>query len=272
MHDSQNSTGFLTTQLISTESLIDGVPNFDFEVTGEDAFTEDDIEIPENLMLGKRAERFFSEWVNRSSSYELIAENIQVIENKQTLGEFDFMVRRIEDGQLIHIELIYKFYLFDPTVQGSEFEKWIGPNQGDRLDFKRDKLANHQFPLMYTQAAKDRLLELGIDSTNIEQQVLFLANLFVPFNGEVDFIEVNKEAVQGVWMRLEDWKKRSTSSDQFAIPEKKDWFSRELKNARWLSREDALLEIESLHGKKKSPLVWKRNEDGNQFKEFVVWW
>ena len=268
----QNNSGFFKTRTVSSESLINGIPNFDFKQDETDFFTDAELGIPDRLMLGKRAERYFLDWINRSSHYDLIAENIQIIEEKQTLGEFDFIIQRKEDKQLIHIELIYKFYLFDPSVVGAEIEKWIGPNRGDRLDFKRDKLANHQFPLLKTQPAQDRLKALGIDTSAIEQQVLFLANLFVPKNHEVDFKLVNKEAVEGTWMNFEDWQTHASSEDQFAIPKKMNWFSRELKNADWLSRDEARAAIKFMHDQKRSPLVWTKNKHGNQSRDFVVYW
>lgn len=270
--DSQNNSGFFQTHAVSKESLIEGIPNFDLNSEEVEVFSDAALEIPERLMLGKRAERYLSEWIKRSDSYELIAENIQIIDNKQTLGEFDFIIQRKLDKQLIHIELIYKFYLFDPASEGKEIEKWIGPNRGDRLDFKRDKLANHQFPLLKTEPARKRLNELGIDVSKVEQQVLFLANLFVPKGQKVEFNRVNNAATEGTWLNLEEWKKSASSENVFAIPTKKDWFSRKLKNADWQSREEAMARIEELHNQKRSPLVWTKTENGHQFRDFVVWW
>jgi len=272
MYDSQNNSGFLKTQSISKESLINGVLNFDFKREKTELFTDFELGIPERLMLGKRAERYFSGWIKRSSSYDLVAENIQIIEDKQTLGEFDFIVRRKHDNQLIHIELIYKFYLFDPSVKGTEFEKWIGPNRGDRLDFKLDKLANHQFPLMQTEPAQLRLDQYGIDTSGLDQQVLFLANLFVPKNHKVDFERVNEEAIEGEWMNLTDWQEHAKPEDQFAIPEKIDWFTRELKGADWLTKDEAMIQIRSMHDQKRSPLVWTMKQDKSQSRDFIVWW
>lgn len=272
MIDSQNSSGFFNTQLISAKSLISGISNFDFTKDKNQTFSDSELNIPERLMLGKRAERYFSEWLKRSTDYELIAENIQIIDNKQTLGEFDFIVRRKEDGQLIHIELVYKFYLFVPSVEGSEFEHWIGPNRGDRLDFKLDKLKNHQFPLLFSKPAEDRLADLRIDISNVEQQVLFLANLFIPIEYQMRFTRVNKEAVEGTWMSLNVWEELFDSSALFAIPDKIDWFSRELDNINWMSKEKTIQKIISMHDQKRSPLVYVKQLDGIQRRDFVVWW
>lgn len=272
IEDSQNSVGFFKTELISNESLISGIPNFDFKLDQTDLFNDSELELSERLMLGKRAERYFSEWIKRSSEYELLAENVQIIEEKQTLGEFDFIVQRKRDSQMIHVELIYKFYLFDPTVDGLEIEKWVGPNRVDRLEFKLDKLTNHQFPLLHTKPAQTQLKMMGLDDPTIHQQVLFLANLFIPKSHEVEFNRVNKSAVEGTWMNLDEWKQQSSSDHTFAIPDKIDWFSRDLKTANWLTKNEALSKIKSLHDQKRSPLIWTKGTDGFQSRDFVVWW
>ncbi|MDG1332499.1 MAG: DUF1853 family protein [Crocinitomicaceae bacterium] len=277
MKDSQNSTGFFATKLISEQSLIPAIPNFDHSITGFPlnstlSFSDSELGIPERLMLGKRAERYFSEWVRRSSEFDLVAENIQVIDQKQTLGEFDFIVRRKSDDQLIHVELVYKFYLFDPAVDGNEFEHWIGPNRGDQLDFKLDKLQNHQFPLLFSEAAKNKLENSGIDTSNIEQQVLFLANLFTPINHQVDFQEVNKNAIEGSWMNLDDWVRTANSEDIFAIPSQVNWFSRKLEQIEWLTKTEIMEKIMLMHTKKRSPLVYSKDVSSNQSRDFVVWW
>ena len=272
INNSQNNSGFFKTPTVSNESLISGISNFDFGREEIELRTDAQLEIPERLMLGKRAERYFSEWLKQSSEYELVAENIQIIDNKQTLGEFDFIVRRIKDDQLIHIELVYKFYLFDPSVEGKEIEKWIGPNRGDRLDYKLDKLANHQFPLLYSLPSKKRLSEFRIVSSKIEQQVLFMANLFIPTDHKVGFSLVNEEAIEGTWMRLNEWEAFYDTTTQFAIPDKKDWFSRELVSENWLSKEEAIEQIISLHSQSRSPLVWAKFPDESQQRDFVVYW
>lgn len=272
LDDSQNSSGFFKTQMISKASLLSGISNFDFDADSSELFADSDLELPDRLMLGKRAERYFSEWIKRSSLYELVAENVQITEEKQTLGEFDFVVKRKRDNQLIHIELIYKFYLFDPTIQGTEFEKWIGPNRGDRLDLKLSKLKDHQFPLLQSQCAQNRLRELGIAVSEIKQEVLFLANLFIPRNQEVVFDRINKAAIEGSWMKLDEWKQHANSENRYAIPDKINWFARDLKTTGWFSKDEAFERIKFYHGQKQSPLVWTKGLEGNQSRNFVVWW
>lgn len=272
MKDFQNSEGFFKTKLISKESLISKVSNFEFSNDAERSFSDTELRIPKRLMLGKRAERYFSEWVKQSEEYDLIAENIQIIDQKQTLGEFDFIVRRKSDAQLIHVELVYKFYVFDTKPAGSEFVQWIGPNRKDRLDFKLNKLADHQFPLLFVKPAKEKLKSLKIDTANIQQQVLFLANLFVPIDHHVNVDEVNVDAIEGTWMSLSDWDERASDDDQFAIPAKTDWFSRELVDADWFSKEEMREKIRQSHEQQRSPLIYSKSTDGKQRRDFVVYW
>ncbi len=267
-----NSAGFFSTKAISNESLVPGIPLFDWPSTHSLSISDAELEIPERLMQGKRAERYFSEWLKQSHDYKLLAENIQIISGKQTLGEFDFVVKRVRDGQIIHIELVHKYYLFDPTVQGTEMEHWIGPNRGDQLDFKLDKLRDHQFPLLQTTPARERMTEFGCEVDEMEQQLLFLANLFVPAEGEIDFDKVNRNGVEGTWMRLAEWQEKADLNSLFFIPEKKDWFSRDLATTEWYPKKIAQQKIEELHKRKRSPLVYTKNELGEQQRDFVVWW
>ena len=72
----------------------------------------------------------------------MLYENVQIIEDKKTIGEIDFIIENITTKQLIHMELAYKFYLFDPTISSETVNNWIGPNRNDSLKEKLEKLAS----------------------------------------------------------------------------------------------------------------------------------
>ena len=74
--------------------------------------------IPTNLRLGHQVEHIYLELLKASTAYEVIAHSIQLIENKQTLGELDYIIQSNETNEIIHIELAYKFYLLDPSMDG----------------------------------------------------------------------------------------------------------------------------------------------------------
>lgn len=105
-----------------------------------------------------------------------IKRNIQVIENKKTLGEYDILCRTMQ-GQNLHIECAVKFYLC--TGDGSELSHFEGPNRRDRLDIKWNKLINKQLQLSGTDAGRTSAQALNAAPT---QKLLLLQGfLFYPF-------------------------------------------------------------------------------------------
>ena len=81
-----------------------------------------------NFVLGKRMESFFELLIQNSDRYKLLANNIQISREKITLGELDFLLKDLHTNQNIHLELVYKFYVYDPSFK-SEEARWIGPNR-----------------------------------------------------------------------------------------------------------------------------------------------
>ncbi len=73
-----------------------------------------------------------------NSDIEIIGQNIQVIENKITISELDCLI--LDNHKPVHIEIVYKFYLYDESLTGNEIDKWIGPNRNDSLKHKITKL------------------------------------------------------------------------------------------------------------------------------------
>ena len=136
----------------------------DSSVTGFQTFdlselhltTDVNLQLPTNLRLGHLAEKVVSELIRSSTNYEVLYENIQLIENKNTIGEIDFIVQNTVTSQLTHVEMAYKFYLLDPTISSETINNWIGPNRNDSLKEKLEKLKSKQFPLLYHQCANTK--------------------------------------------------------------------------------------------------------------------
>ena len=97
------------------------------------------LDVPKNIRLGQRMEYFMEASIKASQRYELIAKNLQIIHNKKTLGEIDFLIRDLKENKVIHLELVYKFYLFDPLYSENKYACWIGPNRKDSLPLKINK-------------------------------------------------------------------------------------------------------------------------------------
>ena len=102
-------------------------------------------------------EKIISELIKSSNNYKVLYENIQIIEGKKTIGEIDFFIKNTTTKRLIHMELAYKFYLYDPKISSEQLNNWIGPNRNDSLKYKLEKLQKKQFPLLYHNSAKSKL-------------------------------------------------------------------------------------------------------------------
>ncbi len=228
--------------------------------------------IPDNLMLGKRAERFLKFYLNSSNKYRIALENFQLIENKKTLGEIDFIVEDKNTNQHLHIELSYKFYLFDPQLKPKGISQWIGPNKNDSLVQKMEKLKNKQFPLLQHTALTKTLQGKGIQVKKIKPRACFKAQLFVPFESSFQgFENINPAAIRGYYCTWQEFLENHHTAEGYFVPNKKEWLRAPETQTEWHSLEAVIPEIRTLISQKKSPLVWiKLREETQSF--FIVWW
>lgn len=226
------------------------------------------------VVFGKRMETFFSHTIKQSDRFEMIAENLQIISNKTTLGEIDFLIKDLDNDQLIHVELACKFYLYDPKRTGTVLSHWVGPNQNDFLDKKVEKLKSKQMPLLYSEECKTELLKYFTpeEIPTIVQAVCFPANLYLPHQSKIDNLEINPGCIVGSWIGIKDFMQTDFSNSLFNLPEKQSWLLSPATSQAWFSFNEALQQIQQLHSQKKSPLVWVKDESGNYLRMFVVWW
>lgn len=224
------------------------------------------IDTTAHIRLGKLIEQFVLFELQQDVSIELLASNIQVFRNKVTIGELDCLIQ--QDETHIHLEIVYKFYLYDPNISG-ELKRWIGPNRNDSLVLKLNKLKEKQLPLLYEPEVVELLN--GIDVAAIDQQVLFKAQLFVPFDISVaSFPLINNDCIHGIYIRLQDL--IHFQDHHFFIPSKLDWLVEPHLDVLWISVVDFKITISELLHKNKSPLCWMKSEDEVMRKLFVVWW
>ncbi len=232
-----------------------------------------DLVVKENLMLGKRAESFFKQELIDSDAYNFLAENIQIFKNKITIGELDFIIQEKETKNILHVELTYKFYLYDPQLKQPEIEKWIGPNRKDTLSLKIKKLNEHQFPLLHTKEAKQVLENIIPTLQNTQQKTCFKAQLFVPHSlmgSEFPFI--NPKTIRGTYSSLDAFLENNLGSYKFYIPRKQDWLISPKNNTTWFSFNSIEKELSEKLAKQKSPLVWIQKDDNTFESIFIVWW
>ena len=78
------------------------------------------------MRLGHLVERFVEVEFTANPSIEVRGVNIQIYRDKITIGELDFLVT--SNTEWYHLEVVYKFYLYDDSVGESKLDHWIGPN------------------------------------------------------------------------------------------------------------------------------------------------
>jgi len=227
------------------------------------------LEINPNLRLGKYIERFVSYQLQQNASIKIVSENIQIQQNKITLGELDCIL--LKNDIPIHLEIIYKFYLYDSSVGTSEIEHLIGPNRKDSLVEKLSKLKEKQLPLLYANACNKYLTSIDLSSKNMEQQVYFKAQLFVPLSDKnIQLKHLNQNCCVGFYIHKKELE--PFNACKFHIPNKKNWLVIPHKNVHWQSyhqfKEIAYQYLE----RQFSPLCWIKLQNGEIKKFFLVWW
>lgn len=257
--------GYLNTPLLWENDSVFSMQQFQLSPHQPMVFNEI---LTKHIRLGKLVERFVITELKHDQSIKILKENPQIQNDKITVGEMDCIFKK--DGIPIHMEIVYKFYLYDET-NTSEIERWIGPNRRDSLLMKLEKLKNKQLPLLYNSASKPLLDSLNLISEEIQQYVFFKAQLFVPWEKEnVSFIQLNKACVKGFYIKFT--KLRAFTECKFFIPSKKNWLIEVQTQTDWMTYKNFIPKINLMIENKTSPMCWIKFPNGQVEKFFVVWW
>lgn len=223
-----------------------------------------------NLRLGKWVEQFIIYQLKKDSHIEILEENFQIKEGKITIGELDLLF--LKDKEPCHLEIIYKFYLYDSTMASNDtLDYWIGPNRNDTLRYKLKKLKEKQLPLLYKCQTEPLILKHGIDLKTIKQRVCFKAQLFLPYNSQdITISPLNASCVSGCYISFD--KINELKNFDFYIPSKLEWLSVPKLEVPWQSFKEAKQELKEFKESKRSPLCWLKGKDGSFQKCFITWW
>jgi hypothetical protein len=251
--------------------------NLDFSITGLPTFnllelnllSDLEFQLPSNLRLGHLVEKIVSELIKSSTNYKVLYENIQVIENKKTIGEIDFIIAANNTKQVIHLEVAYKFYLFDPNISSEPINNWIGPNRNDSLKEKLEKVSSKQFPLLYHKGAKSKLNNIEIDKAS--QALCLLASLFIPYEYKANFSPSYKKAIKGYYLNIQTFISLDSSEKTYYIPSKKEWGMDPAENEIWSDFNGVEKYINTSIKEKKAPLCWQKHKE-SYLAFFIVWW
>ena len=262
----QQYQGYLNTPLLWKENGLLGLHQLELPIQHILEFND---KISDHLRLGKRVERFVSAELKQNACVEVLLENTQIKQEKITIGEIDCILK--QHGVPIHLEIIYKFYLYAPNVGTTEIDHWIGPNRNDSLLKKLHKLKDKQLPLIYNKHAAPILDAININPLDILQRVRFKAQLFLPYKGNLDhFNLINRDCLKGFYMHHSYI--GEFAHCQFYIPNKIDWLIEVQSDVDWINFMEFKKSISQLIKDEMAPLCWIKHPNGLIEKFFVVWW
>lgn len=256
--------------VINTENLGTSVTGFsNFNLSELAINSELDFELPTNLRLGHLVEKIVSYCIKSATNFKLLHENIQIKKDKNTIGEIDFIIENKLTKELIHLELAYKFYLYDPSISTEIIENWIGPNRKDSLKEKLDKLKQKQFPLLHKEATKSTL---SISETDgISQKLCLLTSLYIPYEYNAGFSPEYRKAIKGYYFNFETFKSLDNSKKSYYLPTKKEWGINPAQHTVWTDFKGVEAAILEMLQQNHSPLCWQKlNDSYEEF--FIVFW
>lgn len=258
------------TSVLKANHLDESITGFPmFNLSELNVRTDLDFELPTKLRLGHMVEKIVSELIKSSTNYEMLHENIQIMKGKNTIGELDFIIKNTITNQLIHLELAYKFYLYDPTLSENPSHNWIGPNRKDSLKEKLEKLKTKQFPLLFNEATKSKFTTIKI--AEVSQMLCLLVSLFVPYEYKGKFDTVYEKVIKGYYVNFEEFKHFNHSGKAYYLPTKKEWGIDPSENENWSGFEVIKKEMQRQLQKEHSPLCWQKHKDSYE-SFFIVWW
>ena len=251
----------------SLDSSITGLQTF--SLSELNLVSDLDFQLPTNLRLGHLAEIVVFELIKSSTNFKVLYENIQLIEDKKTIGEIDFIIIEKNTKQLIHMELAYKFYLYDPEIPSESINNWIGPNRNDSLKEKLEKLKNKQFPLLYHNSAKSKFDKIEIGE--VSQVLCLLVSLFIPYEYKARFSPVFEKAITGYYLNIDKFTSFDHSEKNYYLPSKKEWGIDPSENETWTGFNDIEEYINTRIKEKQALLCWQKYKD-SYLSFFIVWW
>jgi hypothetical protein len=261
----QHYEGFLYTPTLWNSGTMYGLTQFKTDSIVH-SFNQ---EINNKLRLGKYVERLVTHQLSNHNNIQILAKNIQIQQGTRTLGELDCIL--LQNSHPIHLEIVYKFYVYDPSLNHHELACWIGPNRKDSLIEKLEKLTQKQLPLLYSKECQNALKSLSIDTENMKQQVYFKAQLFIPLHTHKLTVDhINPDCIVGFYIHKKELPQFKDA--KFYIPSKKDWLCIPHEKVDWLSF-DVFLEKSAPYLERHfSPMCWLKTKNGILQKFFLVWW
>lgn len=266
----QQFKGFLRTNALFSDSGVLPYSNFvlnssvDFKLN-----SSHEKELSGQLYVGKRMEIFFKAYIENSKNLNLVTHSLQVVnDKKKTLGELDFIIEN--QPNFLHIELVYKFYIYDPTYHRNSLHCFMGPKRKDFLYKKIEKLRNHQFPMLFNAFTQKQLKELALPTSHYEQKLSFMAKVFLPLNKAVNLPSyINPKTVSGFWLKFSELKLLNKFHHYF-IPKRQDWMTIPSESDYTFEDFESIeMQVNVLIKSGIRPMLWEKTKEG-KFNSYFV--
>jgi len=214
-----------------------------------------------NRKVGRYFETLILYWLTHIVKVELIANGLQIMEGKRTVGELDFLFRDT-DGVLNHWETAVKFFLHYPRQGESHFP---GPNPRDNFERKMAQLF-------------DKQLRLGaLHYPDVQIRKAFVRGLIFNRWNQAEPIDLptrmNADCLKGKWLRRSELSKFQEVYDSGLghIVAKPFWFA-PVFEPQLLSVERLCIALNSHFQEADQPrMISMRDADGSEVQRaFVV--
>ncbi|MFU8763441.1 MAG: DUF1853 family protein [Haliea sp.] len=224
--------------------------------------------------LGLYFERLWQFFLTEDSETELLAHNLPVRVDGQTLGEFDCLYYCRRRQRLVHLELAVKFYLgYRRTIEGadqSDAAEWLGPNTVDRLDLKLQRLLEHQSRLSLHPAGRELLTNRGMEQPL--REIALRGALFQPARDPLaPPAGYNAALPMPHWYSLPLWRTLVAPNARFAILSRLRWLSPLLRGSDSQASEDLNGKLEQFFSRGGRPqLIAEVDRQGCEIRRFFL--
>ncbi len=224
--------------------------------------------------LGARFEAMWRFFLEHHSFYQVLAANLQIIEAGRTLGAIDFLIRDLYSGQVIHLELAVKFYLYSPGgASRGGLADWIGPNPDDDLAKKITHLKARQLPLTTDATTMAVLKEKGLPLPDVRVG-LIRGYLFSPLTTKIiPGPMVEPDHLQGRWLRAWQLARLNAvrTKTTFEVMAKDSWLDPNPSVGQSFARaRQQVLDLLAHTGEPVLVAARKRNQEGAASRYFIV--
>lgn len=200
----------------------------DINLSLKNVTVDQDCPQPQSYRLGRYFEDLLEYGLKQQADLELLLSHVQIYQDKQTVGEYDFIYR--QNQKVFHLEAAVKFYLgrHDKGTL-TDAQNWYGAKGQDRLILKVNKLWQKQLKQSQTDIGRKTLQDHGINCDHIGVRNFVKGCLFYPYNdyqlGNFVFPEmIDSEHLKGWWMyKVQFFEVFSSKTTMFYPLQKLDW-------------------------------------------------